>query len=48
MIILKLKIVICKINDDILIWFIILERINKNIIIVFEKKFKRIIRGFNI
>lgn len=38
LIILKLKIVICKINDDILIWFIILERINKNIIIVFEKK----------
>lgn len=38
LIILKLKIVICEINDDILSWFIILERINKNIIIVFEKK----------
>lgn len=40
LIILKLKIVICEINDDILSWFIILERWNKNIIIVFEKNLK--------
>lgn len=38
LIILKLKTVTCEINDDILSWFIILERINKNLITVFEKK----------
>lgn len=38
LIILKLKTVTCEINDDILSWIIILERINKNIITVFEKK----------
>lgn len=38
LIILKLKTVTCGIHDDILSWFIILERINKNIITVFEKK----------
>lgn len=48
LIILKLKTVTCEINDDILSWFIILERINKNLITVFEKKSKTTIRGFNI
>lgn len=41
LIILKLKTVTCEINDDILSWIIILERINKNITTVFEKNPKR-------